>query len=518
MNARRWAFLVAILSALAARLIAHFALRDVPHAMDEIAYVFQARTYLTGHVTAPVALPRAAFASWLIDDDTTRYGVFRPGWPAILALGTLVHLRAWVNPILHGLTTWIVSKSARRIGGPRARILAALVYGFSPQALFLAASLMPQTLIALGAACALWSGIAANTVKTRRRSLAIGGAGVAIAMLSHPISGIVILIGFAALVLLALHRRKMSADFLVAPLLPIALGIIVRAAYNQAVTGSGSISPQNVWLDAHAMPLGGLGHALFNTGSALSSWLFLAGGGPLAFLAPLFLIFVARERSRSRLLTLGATIPAAIVLYVFDRDVSPGFGAQFYQVALPALLMMGALALSQLDRFKKNATRLGSIVWLVLALPGFVVGAREMSDRYLGLDDRFVQVERTWNHGTAIVMVAFKNDGLRRHDLEVTGSRTRDPNPVWHNRERVQSALTLDKIDTSYHAWLLFTKFHPALVSELRDHYPNRAFYIYFMADLPENDRFEAYNPNKWANPDALKPPDDFDGYVVNER
>src|SRR5665213_2190142 len=107
--------LLTIASVSTARLIGRYALGDVPHVMDEIAYVFQAKTYLTGHVTTAVATPRAAFALWFVDDRASKYGIFPPGWPAVLALGVGSHLRAWVNPILHGFTTWLVASSAKKI-------------------------------------------------------------------------------------------------------------------------------------------------------------------------------------------------------------------------------------------------------------------------------------------------------------------------------------------------------------------------------------------------------------------
>jgi 4-amino-4-deoxy-L-arabinose transferase-like glycosyltransferase len=544
MKDRRWTLLVAIVSTIAARLIALYALGDVPHVMDEIAYVFQAKTYLTGHVTAPVSLPRAAFALWFVDDRATKYGIFPPGWPAVLAIGTLFHIRAWMNPILHGLTTWMVSKSARCVGGPRARILAAVVYGFSPQALFLAASLMSHTVVAFGAALALWAGISANTVKTSRFAIAVGGAGVATAMLSRPLCGIVVALGLGALLLLALVRKKITIDFCVAAAIPIALGVLVLGGYNKAVTGSAARFPQSVYFDEHAPPLDdsffqyrpgcndlGFGpahgcdkgiknashdlkNALSNTGDNLTSWLFLAGGGPLSFVAPFFVLYVARGERRKKFFAIGTTIPAAILLYSLYWYAGTCFGARFYQAALPALLLFGALALSHLDHFKKNATRYGLIAWVALSLPGFVLGVREVGDHYWGLDNRFVAVREKWNHGPAVVLVAFKTDGLKMHYLRATGFTSHSPNSFWHNSVRVLSALTLDSTDPE-HDEVVFAKYHPALMSDLYDRYPNRAFYMYLYADSPANDVLERYDPNQYADPDAPKPKDNFDGFVV---
>ena len=60
-----------------------------------------------------------------------------------------------------------------------------------------------------------------------------------------------------------------------------------------------------------------------------------------------------------------------------------------------------------------------------------------------------------------------------------------------------------------------FTKYHPALVSELRAKYPNRAFYMYLEADSAANDVIEPYRANKWADSEAPPPKENFDGFVV---
>lgn len=549
MSAKRWSLVVAAASALVARLIAHYALGDVPHVMDEIAYVFQAKTYLTGHVTAPIALPRAAFALWFVDDRTSRYGIFPPGWPAVMAIGVALHLRAWVNPVLHGLTTFSLGSTARRASTERAGILTSVLYGLSPQALFLAASLMSHTLVAFGAALALSAGVAALTGSARPRQLAIGGAGIAIALLSRPLCGVVIASGFAALSFVAWRTKRSSARSLVPVLVPIVLGVALLFAYNRAITGSAMRFPQTVWFDEHIPPtqdpyfryrpgcneLGfGPGHgcdegirnathdlpnALSNTGDNLISWLFLAGGGPLSLLAPLLAIRLAEGDERKKRAAIFVMVPAAIFFYALYWYAGTCYGARFYHAALPALIMLGGIALCDLDRIRRHATRTATIAWIALTIPGFAYGLSEISDHYWGTDDRFARAAENWNKGSAVVMVAFRTPGLPMHHLRVTGFTSKSPNSIWHNSVRVLSALVLDGValdekSVALDDELTFVKFHPALVPELRAKYPNRAFYMYLMADLPQNDVVEPYGP-KWSDLNAPMPADNFDGTIL---
>ena len=543
----KWApALVAILATILARLIAHLSLGDAPHVMDEIAYVFQAKTYLTGHVTAPVTLPRAAFALWFVDDRTTKYGIFPPGWPAVMALGVLAHLRAWVNPVLHGMTTFVVARAARRVGASRAAMIAAIFYGLSPQALLLAASLMSHTVVAFGASLALHAGISANTAKPRRFAFALGGLGVAVALLARPLCGVVVAVGLASLFALALARKKIELPRIAPAAAAIGLGVAALLLYNQAVTGSALRFPQTVYFDEHAPPMDdpffryrpgcnalgfGPGHgcdegiknathdlsnALSNTGDNLISWLFLAGGGPLAFLIPFALLYSSRKnRDPLRMLSaIGVTVPAAILLYALYWYAGTCFGARFYHAALPALLLLGALGVTAADRWKKTMTAWLTLAWLALSAPGMYMSLVEIGDHYWGLDGRFERVAANWNHGSAVVMVAFKTDGLPMHYLRVTGFTSHSPHSVWHNSVRVLGALVMNSPDPKSDR-VVFAKYHPAFVSQLRDEFPNHVLYMYIAGDNPDDDRIEAYRGEKWADPNAMPPKDNFDGYVV---
>ncbi|MEO8799536.1 MAG: hypothetical protein ABI551_16710 [Polyangiaceae bacterium] len=537
---------VALLAAVAARLIAHYCLNDAPHVMDEMAYFFQAKTFLTGHVTAHVQEPRAAFALWFVDDRAAKYGIFPPGWPAVLALGLGAHLREWVNPLLHGVTTLIVAACGRRLSGRKTGLVAALFYGFSPQALFLAASFMSHTLVAFGAACALWAGIASNAGRTKRRTMVVGGFGIAIVVLSSPLSGVIVALGFTALVAFTFARKRISVRGLAAAAVPVLVGVLALGSYNRAVTGSAMRFPQSVWLDEHEAPsddlflryrpgcnaLGfGQGHgcdeeiknatqeqlpnALSNTGDNLLSWLFLAGGGPLVFLFAALAIWKARTRARRRfLLGVGATVPAAIVLYSLYRNADACFGASSYHAALPALLLLGAVGMRAAGRWKPQARRWLLLAWVLLTLPGLVLGIGEISGSYWGNDGRFERVRAGWNHGPSLVMIAFANDGLPMHPLRVTGFTPKSPHAVWHNGIRALGALVVNSTDP-HEDEVVFAKFHPALVSDLRNNFPNRTLYVYVLHDDPADDRLEAYRGEGWSDGAAVAPGSNFDGYVV---
>ena len=212
---------IALVAAAGARLMSVGLLDDVPHVMDEVTYELQARLYASGHIAGPEALPRAAFSQWFVEDRGARYGIFPPGWPAMLAIGYLLRAPLWINPLLHGLTVLIVGGLAGRLFGRRAGLVAAGLYAMMPQALLLAATRMSHTAVAFLAAvvfaavlrrlCPVEGAPASGQMNDRGRALGDAGAGLALGMLAatRPLCAAVVLMAVGATLGALLVRRRM---------------------------------------------------------------------------------------------------------------------------------------------------------------------------------------------------------------------------------------------------------------------------------------------------------------------
>ena len=572
-----WALLaplaLAFAGVLLARAIAHLALRDFPHVMDEIAYVLQARTFADGHLTAPVHLPRAAFALWFVDDRWATFSIFPPGWPAVLAIGESLGIPSWINPLLHGATALVVGTLAGRLSGARARVIAVGAYAFSPQALLLAASLMSHALVALFAAVLALASV--DVALGRRRPASAWCAGVALGalMLTRPLCAIVAACGLAAVLgwtIAKLWRagssqaRRSGARRVAAALARIALPVFVASvslgAYNRALTGHATRFPQSAYFDEHQAPLDdpqfyyrpgcnelgfGPGHgcdygiphaahdlanALSNTGDNLRAWLLLADGGPLVFLAVAWAIVTARRRAL--VLAVAAPIPAAIVAYGLYWYAGTSYGARFYHAALPALVALAACGLAHLLSPRRQTRQIVQPVesashetrWprrvgvglaaAALAWNAFATwsASGEISQGYWGTDDRFARVATTWRDGPALVMVAFAQD---RPPTRVTYFWTtflRDT--TWRNSVRALSALAVNTPRLT--GDVVFAKYHPALVPELHARFPERELWLYVVED-DRHDRLVRYEGSPLVQPPsangddstALRPPRD---------
>ena len=92
---------------------------DLP---DESVYLFQARSLLTGHLTAEAPPPTVTnspalaktfgFDHHILFKDRW-FGKYPPGWPAILAIGLALHLEWLVNPLL-GLAVLLITQQISR--------------------------------------------------------------------------------------------------------------------------------------------------------------------------------------------------------------------------------------------------------------------------------------------------------------------------------------------------------------------------------------------------------------------
>ncbi len=556
-RARLVVVLSAIASVIAARLIHHVALDDLPHVMDEIAYVFQAKLFAAGKLRAPEELPRAAFTMWFLEDRGSRYGIFPPGWPAVLAIGVKLGLTSWVNPLLHGATVMLLGRAGTRTGGPTVGAASALLYAASPQAVLLAASLMSHTLVAFAASVVLvfatdlslaWAGFA--------------GLSLGIAAATRPLCG-TILGAFLALVLVvrlvastragerfatACTTFAKRAGVLAASALPPVAGLL---AFNHALTGSAGRFPQMAYFDEHLAPadlpffqyrkgcndLGlGPGHgcdltvhdakhtlanALSNLGDNMTAWLLLACG-PLLVLG--VVAAVARKETRARAALLLSIPLFSILLYALYWHGGTCFGARFYQSALPAVMIVVALGITELARLARQERwreRVAvGLLAITMAWNAFAYRRTwsEIADPvwgYWAVDDRYAELAKSWKNGKALVMVAFGPDDLYNPRLGWTAIVP--DGAMWMLNIRAMAPLAQNPVDLAEAGDVLFAKFHPALVSELRRRFPDRSLWLYVDWGRREKDTVAPYDPAPFASRADEPPPDNFDGFRIKE-
>ncbi|HEX3127495.1 MAG TPA: hypothetical protein VH394_09200 [Thermoanaerobaculia bacterium] len=531
----------ALLGVALARLIASLSLADVPHVMDEIAYGFQARMFAGGHFTAPLRLPRPAFAMWFVDDRVRTFSIFPPGWPAVLAVGVLLRATAWVNPILHGATTLIVAGSARRLGGEerggRAAVFASALYGLSPQALLLAASLMSHTLVAFTAAVVLAMGLRLARPNPSPLHAAALGTALGLVAATRPLCAVALGIAAALFLVFASRRRTLRPVHVAAVAGPAVVLVALLGAYNAHITGNPLRFPQEAYFDEHVSPVDhpifrygpgcnrlGFGpghgcealpdgmhtvkHAVWNTKVNLTAWLWLAGGGSLAFLlAPL--AFVERRDRWARAIVL-SVIPTVILLYGLYWYAGTCYGARFYHAALPSLLLLAALGLDSVADTRRSAASVLLAVFLAVNGVTGWLAAREVSRLYWGTDDRFARLAAEWDQPPALVLVAFApGTPIGRYRYTSFLHKV-----TWAENIRALSALGLNSPNLD--GPVVFARYHPGLMSEIRTRYPDRQLWLY-LTGVGSRDLLIPYETSGLTalEAGAERPKDNFDGFTI---
>ncbi len=174
-------------------LISQTVFERLPHLEDEMAYLFQARTYAGGHLTVPTPQPqRAYWQPFLVDQDGTRFGKYTPGWSIQLALGVLMGQMWIMNAFYAALTVALVYRLGREIFNPDVGVVAAALTAFSPMALLLSGTLMAHTAALFAATLFLYAYWRIERGKNAVLFAMIAGVALGLLVANRPITGVAI--------------------------------------------------------------------------------------------------------------------------------------------------------------------------------------------------------------------------------------------------------------------------------------------------------------------------------------
>ncbi len=340
----------------------------IPHLEDEIAYVWQARVIGQGRLYLPSPPePKSFLVPFVVDYEGRRFGKYPLGWPAVLSLGVRLGLRDWVNPLLAGLSVWLLYRLGRKLLSAPAALLAAALMLTSPFFLLNAASLlshlwgMTLTLIfALGWVDAFLVPPSGSGGARGQPRLALYTAALALGALalSRPFSALGVALPFA------LHgaylwwrgggsvRRRLLEFALLA-------GAVsgLHFVWQYALTGDFWRNPYTLWWEYDRVGFGP-GHGVLKGGHTLSQAWFntrfnlrvgaadLFGWGRFSWLFLLPGLWAARRRTG--LWLIGGVFPALVVLYLAYWVGAWLFGPRYYFEGLPGLVLWSAAGVEAL--------------------------------------------------------------------------------------------------------------------------------------------------------------------------
>lgn len=408
-----------------------------PHIQDEVAYVLHAQTFAHGLLTRSAPPVPEAFDVFLMQLDGNRwYSCVAPGWPAVLAIGTLLGVPWLVNPVVGGLGVLLAFLLVRDLYDPETARLVVLLLAVSPWYVYLAMSFMTHTVTF---ACALAAAVAVIRARAGAGGTAalwggLAGASLGLGVLVRPLDGVLAaaLVGLWAL---GLGGRRLS----LAALAALATGSVVFGGltlpYNRALTGHANIFPVNAYFDRTFHPNAnayGFGPDR-GMGWAIDPW---PGHGPLdalvnanlntfmlnvellgwgaGSLLPIALLPFLRRPSRADLAMVCVMAAVFGVYFFFYFSGGPDFGARYWFLMLLPLAVLTARGLCALDAAlpgSRPATSGGgasiaALTFAVMALVTFFPWrAIDKYHDYLGMAPGIRRLARDGRFGRDLVLV-----------------------------------------------------------------------------------------------------------------
>jgi hypothetical protein len=366
----RVVLLVCICSVVAASAISRDIFENIPHLEDEYAYVWQAEVAARGEITRPIPdCPRCFLVPFIVDYDGHRFGKYQLPWPVMLSFGIRLGLRYLVNPLLAGLSVWLMYLLTRKLRDKFTGLIAAILLAASPFFLINASTLLSHTFslfLTLVFFISWLDVFRKNCEVPAWLPIATAGLSLGLLFLSRPLTAIgvsfpIILHGFILMIKGDNQYRKLALiiGLIVISLLPI------HFLWQYALTGDPLLNPYTIVWPYDTIGFGpGIGRqtggyqlsmAWGNIRSSLHVGYFdLFGWGRFSWiLLPLGLLLILRDWKTLMITSTLATMIAAYTLYWIGSNL---LGPRYYYEALPACVLLTAIALRWLLGLPEQAS------------------------------------------------------------------------------------------------------------------------------------------------------------------
>jgi 4-amino-4-deoxy-L-arabinose transferase-like glycosyltransferase len=348
--------------------MAWFVTERLPHLEDEIAYLFQAQTYLRGELYAPPPpAERAFFVPFVVMIKEHRVGKYSIGWPLVLALGEMVGAGWLVNPILGALTVMLIYRLGCDVYNRSVGTAAGVLALASPLFLIQSATYMNHALAALCTTLLMWSIFRIDQARQVGRFpfrwAILAGSALGLLMLTRPFSGVAVALPFAVVALWQIARAGSDRWELFRVYLVLAglasLIALLQPLYLYLVTGDPLINLYTlVWKYdqvGFGPDFGRHGHTLQKglniTRTGLTLWISDSFGWPYAGWLPLLpgLALGGKQiKPGLRLWSVLLCLPFVmlVIFYIAYWVGEIVYGPRYFYEGLPGLAIVAAAGLN----------------------------------------------------------------------------------------------------------------------------------------------------------------------------
>ena len=327
--------------------ISHTLFDGVPGTYDGCMYMFQARLFSHGMLSAEIPPEPQFFKNVLVILSDKWYTQFPPGFPAVLTLGVLLRIPWIVNPLLGALTIGGIYLIANELYGKNTAKLSALLACTSSFFLFMSSEFMAHTSTLFFITTAFLSFVWMVKKKRPLLSAMVCGTALGIALLCRPYTTawICVYLGIAAIVM----RKQLSIRHILIGAVPLIAAGLAFLAYNAATTGHpllfGYIAShgkehlpgfhQDPWMEKPHTIIQGLKYLIGNL-NGLNYYLF-EWPVPSLFFVALYLTFGKKETWDWMLVGWLSSLFVGHVFYFFSEF---HLGPRFVYETLPAAILL----------------------------------------------------------------------------------------------------------------------------------------------------------------------------------
>jgi hypothetical protein len=231
---------VAASAAILYAVIARAVFDGVPLHIDELTLALQSQIYATGHLWLPEPAHREFFTSLNVVFDQGRlYGHFPPGWPAVLALGSLAGTPWLMAPLAGAAAVAVFALLLRDLEPSGAtRLGALLLFAGTPFLAFMSASYMSHTATLACLLLGSWGVVHGMAAPDGRRwYAALAGLAFGAACTMRPLDAAAFLLPALAWYAIVAFQQRERAGELASLLAGLALPVAALLWVNWRTTG-----------------------------------------------------------------------------------------------------------------------------------------------------------------------------------------------------------------------------------------------------------------------------------------
>jgi hypothetical protein len=346
-------FLIALVFFTTTTLFSLLVFEQIPHIPDEIAQLFQAKIFASGHLAAPLP-PLPEFFQHKYDNMIFKnhwYSEYPPGHPFFLMFGVWLRIPWIINPFLASVSLILLYKVALQYYGEKVARLSVILFPISPFALFMSSSFMNHISMLFCMLLFIYTlNLSRNTASSFYAFISSFALGLMLNI--RPPDALVIGLVFSVPFIVHSFMKKTYKPFITFVLVIFFMSCVLLL-YNYATNGNPLIFGYQVrWGEKHTIgfshepiierpphtPFRGLVNTLSNL-ITLNEYLF---EWPFPSLMPLLIFwtpfFCTKDRRDYFLLCCLLSIPILYFFY-FYQDLWC-HGPRFYYTVVPFILIL----------------------------------------------------------------------------------------------------------------------------------------------------------------------------------